>query len=92
MTHEFEFYGFSFRHYVKKWEHSQNNFSGDSIQILLVDDFSNYQKAMESEGKIVSLSGVVRERPRDVEEDRIILNNRVQMEHRVPCTIPCRTV
>jgi len=66
--------------YIKKWEHSQNNFSSGSIHILLVDDFSSYHKAMECEGKIVSLSGVVRERPPDVEEDRIILNNRVQME------------
>ena len=66
--------------HVKNWQNSACNFSGDSVHILMVDDFSNYNKTMESEGKIITLSGVVRERPLDVEEDRITLNNRVVME------------
>ena len=65
---------------VKNWQHSVNHFLDDTIHVLLVDDFSNYNSVNESEGKIVTLSGVVRERPFDVEEDRIMLNNRVQLE------------
>lgn len=68
--------------HVNNWKHSVNYYSSDSIQVLFVDDFSNYNQTFESEGKIVTLSGLVRERSIDVEEDRILLNNSAQLEER----------
>jgi len=66
--------------FIKNWKYNLESYSANSVQVLLVDNSSNSFITVEPEGKIVTLSSNVSERPKDVDEDRILINNRIQNE------------